>query len=103
MTPEGRVKRAIQATLYRHRDYVWVNMPVPGGWGRPTLDYVGCCCGLFFGVEAKRKGARPTPRQELTMHQITRAGGRVFLVTDEDSLKAFDAWITTVVEQAVGA
>lgn len=100
MTPEGKVKRAVQATLYRHREHIYVYMPVPGGYGRPALDYIGICCGLAFAIEAKRKGGRVTPRQERTIEQIEQAGGKVFIVYDTDSLMELDAWLTTVVDNS---
>lgn len=97
MTPEGKVKAAIRATLRRYEPDVWTYMPVPGGYGRTALDYIGACCGMAFSIEAKRKGARPTPRQEMVIDQMERADMRVFVIDGPDGLGELDQWLTTVV------
>lgn len=91
-TPEGRVKRAITKML-QHYD-VYYHMPVPGGYGDSTLDYVGCAAGKFFGIEAKAPGKAPTKLQELTLNRMQRAGGATFVIDDVkspelDRLEAF--------------
>jgi hypothetical protein len=67
-------------------------MPVPGGYGSQTIDFL-CCVpvkwfdtvaniyvpsGLFLGIETKSTGEKPTARQELCMQAIRHAGGIAF-------------------------
>lgn len=96
MTPEGRIKLAIKTVLSKYRDNIYVYMPVPGGYGKSSLDYLGFCCGLGFAIEAKKPKGRPTPRQEGIIEDIKRGGGVVFVVNDVDSLQALDRWLEAV-------
>ena len=97
MTPEGKVKAAIRETLRKYGDVVYVYMPVPGGYGRTTLDYIGIADGVGFAIEAKRKGGKPTQRQETIIAQIKAAGGRVFVIDGYAGVIELDEWLTTVV------
>lgn len=75
---EKQVKERVKRTLRNHN--AWWHMPVQRGHGAPGLDFHVCHRGQFAGVETKRPGKHPTPRQELTMENIASAGGRVFVV-----------------------
>jgi hypothetical protein len=75
MTPEGRVKAAINKTIKLFGDRVYKHMPVPSGYGMSTLDYLLCVNGRFLGIEAKRDGGEPTDRQMQMMREIRNAGG----------------------------
>lgn len=87
-TPEGRVKRRFNERL-RKLNLVWKYMPVPGGMGLPTLDYLLCVAGHFVAIEAKANASKkPTPRQEATMADIRAAGGIVLLIDDDASIDA---------------
>ena len=95
MTPEGKVKRKIKRVLARY-DRLWGDWPVPGGYGKSTLDYIGNAGGRFFAIEAKAPGEEPTTLQENAMRDIRRAGGATFVIDTEDEatvefvkLKAF--------------
>lgn len=77
---EKYVKDQIKKLLKKYG--VYYHMPVQNGYGAPTLDFIGCYQGRFFGVEAKRPGKVPTARQELTMNAMREAGGAVFVVGD---------------------
>jgi hypothetical protein len=75
---EKAVKAAVRKRLkslgcYQH----W---PVQMGMGEPCLDCHGCYDGLYFAVETKAPGKRPTLRQQLTINRIRAAGGLVFIV-----------------------
>lgn len=89
MTPEGKVKEKISALLKKHGCYY--EMPVPTGFGKSGLDYTGCSKGRFFAVEAKAPGKKPTPRQELTIQSILKAGGAVFVV--DGGLSELEEWL----------
>ena len=85
-TPEGRVKDKVKKALRDIHAY-WF-MPVQNGMGSPSLDFLICYNGRFFGIETKAPGkTKPTPRQANTMRAIENAGGGTFLVHDEQSLE----------------
>lgn len=84
MTPEGKVKAAINRVLSRYHTYTF--MPVPGGFGASSLDYIICYHGLFVAIEAKKPGGKMTNRQKMIAGKIRAAGGRVFLIEGENGL-----------------
>jgi hypothetical protein len=84
-TPEGKTKARIKKVLDKHKGSMYVYMPVPGGFGSPTLDYLGCFHGLFFAIEAKAPGKVPTPRQEGTLDTMRAANARVFVIDGDTS------------------
>lgn len=94
LTPEGKVKTKIRKVLAKYRDSIYVVMNVPAGWGASTVDYVGCAGGLFFGIEAKRAGGKPTPRQAGMLEDIERAQGKTFVISDDAGLLELDAWLS---------
>ena len=80
-TPESKVKQKVKSLLDEHGAYH--NWPVPGGYGIPMLDAVGCHCGVFFAIETKAPGQHLTPRQEFTKAQMELAGAKVFVVGED--------------------
>jgi hypothetical protein len=80
MTPEGKVKKAINKVLDKYKGKVYKFMPVPGGFGPSSLDYILCVGGSFLAIEAKAPGKKPTPRQNAIIGAIIRAGGTVIVV-----------------------
>ena len=94
-TPEGRIKRKIRGVLdnYRNVSNIYTYMPVPGGFGAPSLDYLGCVNGMFFAIEAKRPGGKPTLRQLGTIQMLQSAGAAVFVISDDESLRVFERWL----------
>lgn len=89
-TPEGKVKQKVTALLKSIPGlYYW--MPVPGGFGESTLDYIGCYRGRFFAVETKAPGKKPTPRQQQMIALIERAGGKAFVIDGE--LTELETWL----------
>ena len=98
-TPEARVKKAVDALLKKYGAYY--HKPVQNGLGAPSLDYIGCYHGLYYAVETKALGKKPTPRQEHTIAQIEASGGKVFVVVGVEGTAELAAWladIRTVVE-----
>ena len=77
-TPEGKVKDRVKRILKKHGCYQF--WPVQTGYGAPTLDCLGCHNGFFFGIETKAPGKHPTPRQMLTIDDMTAAHGKVFVI-----------------------
>ena len=72
-TPEGYTKDTVRKYLKAVGAYRF--SPVQMGLGATTLDDLVCLGGRFVGVEYKREGGIPTPRQRLTITEIRRAGG----------------------------
>ena len=85
MTPEGKIKHAINKVLDKYKG-LYKFMPVPGGLGPSSLDYILCVNGTFVAIEAKAPGKKPTQRQRFIMGQIERAGGIVFLIDSAEML-----------------
>lgn len=99
MTPEGKVKAKITALLRNYEPDVWFTMPVPSGYGESTLDYIGCVGGVFFAIEAKKPGGKPTERQLLMMNKMELAGGKVFVVDGEAGLARLQGWIQNALRE----
>ena len=82
MTPEGKIKKKVKEVLKRYN--CWTDWPVPSGYGKSTLDCIGCIGGYFFSIETKRPGGKPTTLQEACIARIQSAGGRAFVVDTAD-------------------
>ena len=96
---ERSIKRKIRAVFNKYRDHgIYVYMPVPGGYGESSLDYLGFIYGHGFAVEAKRPGGKPTPRQTGIIERIQESGAVVFVVSDDDSLAVLDDWLLQLVQ-----
>lgn len=94
MTPEGRVKNKIKKILDKYKSNTYVYMPVPGGFGKPGLDFHCAISGNAFNIEAKVPGKKPTPRQEQTIQEMRQGGVTVFVIDGaQDQLDALDAWL----------
>jgi hypothetical protein len=78
MTPEGKVKNKVKALLKKYDAYQ--HWPVQTGYGAACLDCHGCYKGLYYAVETKAPGKRPTPRQVISIEDIENAGGKVFVI-----------------------
>ena len=78
MTPEGKVKEQVKKLLKKYGVY-W-HMPVQNGMGAPSLDLICCVRGRYLAIETKAPGKKPTPRQEVTMYEILKAGGTVYVI-----------------------
>ena len=93
---ERYTKTKIKEVLAKYADHIYYFMPVPGGYGRTTIDYLGFAAGLGFAIEAKRPGGKPTEKQEVIIEDIERGGARVFVINSQDGLDALDNWLSTV-------
>ena len=98
MTPEGKVKSLINKYLSTLRDplsdvEIYVEMPVPTGFGKSGLDYTMCLWGHFVVIEAKAPGEWLTPRQRDRALSILGAGGTVFVISGPVGLQAFSDWV----------
>jgi hypothetical protein len=84
VTPEGATKRKLRKILQGYVG-IYTYWPVPSGYGRTTLDVLGCYRGRFFTVETKAPGKKPTLRQQIELESIARAMGETFVIAGEDS------------------
>ena len=89
MTPEGKVKERAKRILDSIGAYYF--MPATGGYGRSGVpDIVGCLNGVFFAVECKANGGRPTALQLREIDRINVAGGFA-IVVDEDNVSLLES------------
>jgi hypothetical protein len=95
MTPEGTIKALID-TVLKDRDDTWFFKPVQSGYGKRTLDYIGCTCGHFWAIEAKRDGKEPTTFQRITISNMLLAGAMVFKISSKEGVDAFVKWLGKV-------
>jgi len=92
-TEESKVKAKVKQVLKRYN--CWTDWPVPGGYGKSSLDCIGCVGGYFFSIETKKEGGKPTDLQRLTMLQMQDAGGAVFVIdTTDEKAECFQALIS---------
>ena len=106
-TPEGRIKIKIKKVLDQYKSFTYVDMPVPGGYGKPSLDFIGSAChpqgiGLAFAIEAKRPGGTPTPRQRMTARLMQAGGIKVFVIDGDEGCAALQQWLHKVTWRAPG-
>ena len=99
MTPEGRVKAKVRGLLQQY-DGMYVFMPVPGGYGQTTLDFLGCYRGRFFAVETKAEKKKPTLRQVTLLQNIDRAMGRTFVIAgvNDPAIDELREWLDQLTE-----
>ena len=99
-TPEGKVKDGVKMVLAKYK--VYYHCPVQNGMGAPSLDFIGCHVGHYFGIETKAPGKRPTPRQLITMANITRCGGKTFVIdgtNKTDTFNDLEAWVRDLIKE----
>jgi len=76
VTPEARVKNAIDQWIKVNLPGVFVYKPRGGPFGvAGTPDYFICWHGVFIGIEAKREDTDPRPLQRAALRRIAAAGG----------------------------
>lgn len=81
MTPEGKIKAAVDKLLKRYG--VWYFKPVSNGMGTHGIpDYIVCVRGRLVAIEVKGADKlRPTPLQQFQLEAIESAGGIAFVAT----------------------
>lgn len=93
LTPEGKVKRMVTEVLKKYR--LWYFFPGNNGFGKSGIpDIITIVDGGFVGIEVKAdKTKKPTELQVRCGKDIQAAGGRWFLVFDEDSCAELERYI----------
>jgi hypothetical protein len=85
MTPEAKVKSKVKKILEDMGAYY--AMPVTGGYGNSGVpDFLICKGGLFYAIECKANGGKPTALQHAHMKAIRAAGG-IALIVDETNIE----------------
>ena len=95
-TPEARAKAKVREILSRYPS-MYSYWPVPSGFGRTTIDVIGCYRGRFFGIEVKADGKKPTLRQTIEMQSMAQAMGKTFVIagtSDPQSMTSSAGWTT---------
>jgi hypothetical protein len=80
-TPEGHVKAKLRRILSDYTEGMYTYWPVPSGFGKTSLDVIGCYRGLFFSVETKADKKKPTLRQTTELQNIGKAMGQTFVMS----------------------
>lgn len=95
-TPEGKVKDKVKSILDKFGTRIFYDMPVPGGYGKSTLDFIGCAGGFYFAIETKADDKKLTDRQLKTKKDMNAAHGKVFEIigTDDPDLYKLQEWLT---------
>jgi hypothetical protein len=73
LTAEGHVKAGVKKYLASIGAYQF--WPVQMGYGKRSVDCLGCYRGRFFAIETKAPGEIPNPSQNLVIKQVRDAGG----------------------------
>jgi hypothetical protein len=100
-TPEGKVKASIKRILDPLKPALYYDMPVPSGYGKSTLDFIGCYYGYYFAIEAKAGKKIPTERQDGTIDDMQQSGAVVFVVNDVKGLDVLEDWLTEIRRVAI--
>jgi len=84
LTPEKKVKTKVKRVLDFMKAYHF--MPATGGYGASGVpDIIACWKGMFFGIECKANGNKPTALQIKHLTDIHYAGG-ISIVVDENNI-----------------
>ena len=93
LTPEGKVKRRLDTMLKRRK--IWYFSPQSGPFGKAGIpDRLAVVEGRLIGIEVKaNKTRKPTPLQVKCMSDIEKAGGKCFLVYDDETINKVEDYI----------
>lgn len=95
MTPEGKIKAVVKKLFKEYGSTIFYYMPVPSGFGKQSLDFIGCYKGKFFAIETKAGDKGMTKKQSDTAEEMESAGGKVFLVNAVEGLELLTDWLNT--------
>lgn len=85
-TPEAKIKLKVDRSLQQLK--VWFFSPQAGPFGRSGVpDRIICANGHMVGIECKAdRSKKPTRLQVDCMRKIEQAGGKCFVVYDDETL-----------------
>lgn len=92
-TPENRIKARLDKML--KEEGVWYFSPQAGIYGVAGIpDRIAVVEGRFVGIECKAdRFKKPTALQALRMKEIEDAGGKCFVVYDDETIEAVRMYI----------
>jgi hypothetical protein len=92
-TPEGKIKNKLDKMLKSEK--VWFYSPQAGPFGRAGVpDRVAILEGQFIGIECKAdRTKKPTALQLKCMKEIEMAGGKCFVVFDDETIEEVRKYI----------
>lgn len=92
-TPEGKIKNKLDKMLKSEK--VWYYSPQAGPFGRAGVpDRVAILEGQFVGIECKAdRTKKPTALQLKCMKEIEMAGGKCFVVFDDETIEEVRKYI----------
>ena len=92
-TPEGKIENKLDKMLKYEK--VWYYSPQAGPFGRAGVpDRVAILGGQFIGIECKAdRTKKPTALQLKCMQEIEDAGGKCFVVCDDESIEQVREYI----------
>ena len=92
-TPEGKIKNKLDKMIKYEK--VWYYSPQAGPFGRAGVpDRVAILGGQFIGIECKAdRTKKPTALQLKCMQEIEDAGGKCFVVCDDESIEQVREYI----------
>jgi hypothetical protein len=98
-TPEAKVKGKVKTLLSQYTG-LYAYWPVPSGYGRTTIDCIGCYRGLFFAIETKAEGKKPTLRQTHELQAMGRAMAMTFVIAgpDDPAIEQLRMWLDALKE-----
>lgn len=85
---ERDIKLAVGKVLRGYAPEVIYEMHVPGGFGKSGLDFNVCAWGEAIYIETKAPGKWLTARQRFFALNALGAGGRVFIISGDEGIKA---------------
>lgn len=83
LTEEGHLKKQVKAYLKSIGAQYY--MPVPGGFGKQSVDFLCCINGRYVAIETKKPGKGATKRQDIFLTEVQEAGGIGFCCDTYDS------------------
>lgn len=78
----------------------WYYMIVPGGYSRRGVpDFICLKSGVFFAIETKTTGKKPTLLQEKEIEAMNREGCIAVVIDTEEQLEQFKLSINKIVHE----
>ena len=92
-TPEGKIKARLDKMLKELG--VWFFSPQAGPFGKAGIpDRIAVVNGIFVGIECRaNKSKKPTALQMKCLKDIANAGGKSFVVYDNETIEEVRTYI----------
>lgn len=101
MTPEGEVKKRVKKILDQYKPDCWYFMPAARAYGQAGIpDFIGVYGGRMFAIETKAGNNKPTELQLIQAYKINEAGGKMFIIR-EDNVYQLSDWMRTLPQAAL--